>query len=187
ELAPGPALPVHVGEHGSLQPREREVVPLVAHGPREGYGRRVAGGGELVDHGASRVAETQVASHLVEGLSGGVVQRLTEDLVQAVVEHVHEQGVAAGHDERDRRRRIVRSPRSTAAEVSSQEVSIARISVSGASGAGSSSSGSVAGSRSGAASSRSSANASAKETSGIATPGAGPAVPPDSASGKVAS
>ena len=93
-----------MGQDGGLQTREREVVPLVAHGPREGDGRRVAGGGELVDDGASRVAQAEVASHLVEGFSGGVVQRLAEDLVQAVVEHVDEHGVAAGDDKRDRRR-----------------------------------------------------------------------------------
>ncbi len=71
--------------------------------------------------------------------------------------------------------RIVRSPRSTAAEVSSQEVSMARIGVSGELGTVSLRRGSVAGSRPAVVSSSSSTSGSANETSGTDNVlGAGP-------------
>src|SRR5437763_4530328 len=73
--------------------------------------------------------------------------------------------------------RIVRSPRSTAAEVSSQEVSMARTRVSGELGTVSLRRGSVAGSRPAVVSSSSSTSGSANETSGTdRVLGAGPEV-----------
>src|ERR1700730_6890958 len=72
---------------------------------------------------------------------------------------------------------MVRSPRSTAAEVSSHDVSMARMSVSGESGTVSLRCGSVAGSRPAVVSSSSSTRGSANETSGTdSVQGAGPEV-----------
>src|ERR1700716_4035560 len=72
---------------------------------------------------------------------------------------------------------MVRSPRSTAAEVSSHEVSMARISVSGESGTVSLRWGRVAGSRAAVAGCRPSTSGSAQETAGTdSVEGAGPKV-----------
>ena len=64
---------------------------------------RVALDRDAVDGRAARVAEAEEAGHLVEGLAGGVVDRGAEHLVLAVALHVHEQRVAARHEQHHER------------------------------------------------------------------------------------
>src|SRR6201999_590292 len=60
---------------------------------------RVAAFRLFLDQRAAGIAETEQARRLVEGLTGGVVEGLAEDLVAAVVADRGEQGVAAGGDQ----------------------------------------------------------------------------------------
>src|SRR6201999_3387562 len=60
---------------------------------------RVAAFRLFLDQRAAGIAETEQARRLVEGLAGGVVEGLAEQLVALVVADRGEQGVAAGGDE----------------------------------------------------------------------------------------
>src|SRR6185312_11455622 len=62
-------------------------------------GFRVAALGLLLDQRTTWVAEAEQPGGLVEGLAGGVVERLAEDLVRVVVADRGEQGVPAGGDQ----------------------------------------------------------------------------------------
>jgi hypothetical protein len=93
----------NVVHHTRLEPREREVETVVEHGAREADGLRVAVQREAVDGRSARVAEPEVPGHLVEGLTGRVVDGLAEHPVVAVVLHVHEEGVPARHEQHHER------------------------------------------------------------------------------------
>ena len=47
----------HVVHHARLEPREREVVAVLGHRPREAHMLRVAIGGHLVDDRPTRISE----------------------------------------------------------------------------------------------------------------------------------
>ena len=88
-----------------LEPGEAEVVRLTEPGAREDP---IARGGRLrraLDRRSARVAEAEQPPDLVEGLAGGIVDGLAEQPIGQVVAHLGEEGVAAGHDERDERER----------------------------------------------------------------------------------
>src|SRR6202012_4924770 len=93
------------GDERRLQAGEGEVEAGVAlHRARHLEGFRVSPFGLLLDQRAARVAEAEQARRLVEGLAGGVVEGLAEQLVALVVADRGEQGVAAGGDEAEERR-----------------------------------------------------------------------------------
>ena len=83
--------------------KEKSKVPS----PSIGRGNRIASGSPSTEMrsiaGTARVAEAEVAGDLVEGLAGGVVDRGAEHLVAAVALHVHEQRVAARHEQHHER------------------------------------------------------------------------------------
>ena len=91
----------HVPHDRGLEPAEREVEALVRHGPRERDRVRIAAHREPVDRRASRVAETEERRDLVERLPGSVVDRLAEQPVLPVVEHLDEHRVTTRHEQDD--------------------------------------------------------------------------------------
>ena len=101
----------HVVDDRRLEPAEAEVQPVVEHRPGEGDGGRVAVDGSSVDGRPARVAEAEEPRHLVEGLAGGIVDGLAEQPVPAVVDHLDQHRVAAGHEERDEGQLERRAPR----------------------------------------------------------------------------
>ena len=93
-----------IADDGGLEPAEREVVARLQHRSRERDRLGVAVDGHTVDGRAARVAQAEEASHLVERLAGGVVDRRAEHAVAPVVLHGDEHRVPAGHEEHDQRR-----------------------------------------------------------------------------------
>ena len=86
-------------EQGGLQPGEREVQSRHprAGGKREGLGITVAG--QPLQGRAAGISEPQQTRALVEGLAGGVIERLAQHLVVgAVIDHLGQEGVAAAGD-----------------------------------------------------------------------------------------
>ena len=69
-----------------LEPRERKVVAVLLHvfrqsePARKTNGLRVAGRGRLIDYRPTRIAEAEESSNLVERLTGGIIDRLAEQL-----------------------------------------------------------------------------------------------------------
>ncbi len=59
--------------------------------------------GDPVDGRASRIAEAEVAGHLVEGLAGGVVDGAPHEAVATRLGHFDQERVAAGRQEHDQR------------------------------------------------------------------------------------
>ena len=103
----GPALldalraevPAEVDER-RLQAAEAEVEAGVAgHRDRQLEGLGVAVRGQPFERRAARVAEAEQAGDLVEGLAGGVVERVPEDLVAGVVADRGQHRVAAAGDQ----------------------------------------------------------------------------------------
>jgi len=76
----------------------------VHHRPREGERRGITLLGEPVDLRATGVAEPDEPRDLVEGLTGGVVDRAAEVAEDAVLPHRDDRGVPARHDQREQRR-----------------------------------------------------------------------------------
>ena len=70
---------------------------------------------DAVDGRPARVAEAEVAGHLVERLAGGVVDGRAEQAVAAVALHRDEHRVAARHEQHDERQLECRGPRGSAA------------------------------------------------------------------------
>ncbi len=88
---------------GGLEPAEAEVVRLAQPGAREDH---VAGDGGLrrtLDGGTARIPETEQPADLVERLAGRIVDGLAEQPEVAVVAHLDEERVPAGHDQGDDR------------------------------------------------------------------------------------
>ena len=83
-----------------LQAAEAEVKARIAgHRHRHLEGIGIPCRGELLQRRAARVTEPQQPRDLVEGLAGGVVERLAEHLVPGVVADPRQQRVAAAGDE----------------------------------------------------------------------------------------
>ncbi len=83
-----------------LQPAEAEIEAGVAgHRDRHLERGRVALLGQLLQRRPARVAEPEQPRRLVEGLAGGVIEGLAQDLVAPVVPHPRQQGVPAAGDE----------------------------------------------------------------------------------------
>ena len=104
----------HMIHHRRLQAAEAEVEPVVQHRPREADRLGVAVHRFTIDRRAAGVAEPEEASDLVERLAGGVVDRLPEQAVLAVVLHLDQHRVAAGdqhHDQRELQRRVFQEGR----------------------------------------------------------------------------
>ena len=88
-----------------LETGEAEIIRVTEPGPREDP---IAGGGGLrraLDRRSARVTEAEQPPDLVERLARSIVDGLAEQPVGQVVAHLGEEGVAAGHDERDERER----------------------------------------------------------------------------------
>jgi hypothetical protein len=103
---PGLALAQVAGlvEQGGLEPGEREVEVRDPGGGGEREGGRIALRGELRQGGTAGVAEAEQTGALVERLAGGIVERLAQERVAAVVVDLRQQGVAAGRDQAHERR-----------------------------------------------------------------------------------
>ena len=88
---------------GRLEPREAEVVRGAHPGARQAlrWADRVCR--RCRDRRPTGVAESQEAPRLVERLAGGIVHGLAQEPVLEVIAHLHEERVAAGHDEGDER------------------------------------------------------------------------------------
>lgn len=103
---PGFGLLLNVERHGRLKARKREsiVSPTIE---RTGEVNRagIARLGQFGNDGAAGIAQTQRLSHLVEGLTHGVVERLAEHLVVAPRLDVNKHGMTA-RDEREDKRRL---------------------------------------------------------------------------------
>ena len=85
----GAGIPIEVGH-----PRDRKIDrPIVA----------VAS--QLVDDGATRIAQTQQLGDLVVRLSGGIVAGPAKQVIPSRLGHLEQAGVAAGDDQHDRRQR----------------------------------------------------------------------------------
>ena len=84
-----------------LSPLNEKSKPVVRHRPRERDRVRIAAHREPVDRRAAGVAETEESRDLVERLAGGVVDRLAEQPVLPVVEHLDEHRVTTRHEQDD--------------------------------------------------------------------------------------
>jgi hypothetical protein len=98
------------GDHRGLQAAEAEIQPRpVEHRPRQAQAAGSAALGEARELRPARVAEAQHLGGLVEGLAGGVVERLAQHPVAAQPGDLHQHAVAARdqqRDEREVRRRV---------------------------------------------------------------------------------
>ena len=85
--------PVH---DAGLEPAEAEVgLVVTVHRARKLDGVRIAGAGNALDDCAARIAEAEDPGHLVQRLAGRVVSRAADLAVGAVIEDLHDRGVAA--------------------------------------------------------------------------------------------
>src|SRR5919197_1333013 len=93
----------HRVEQRRLEAGEGEVE---AGHARDGkvIGARIALAREAVERGAARIAESEQARALVEGLAGGVVDRRPDAAEAALVAHVEEQRVPAAREQAEERR-----------------------------------------------------------------------------------
>ena len=90
-------------DHRGLETREREVVALGEHRPGEGDGAGVALFGDRIDGGTAGIPETQIAGHLVEGFTGGIVDGRPKHAIATMSLHQHQQGVTSRHQQHDHR------------------------------------------------------------------------------------
>jgi hypothetical protein len=86
-----------------LEPAEREVVSLVHDRSREPDRFGITVECSTVDRRSARIAEIEEPCHLVERLSGGVVDRLADEAVAAVILHLDEHRVTARHQQHEQR------------------------------------------------------------------------------------
>ena len=89
---------VEVIQYGRFQTAERKIVSFQARA-WEGYEVRIALAGQPVDFRSTRIAQSQQAGHLVEGLAGCVVARTSQQRMPEAFLDAHELGVAAGDNQ----------------------------------------------------------------------------------------
>ncbi len=93
----------HGMKHGGLETAEREVETVSDEGSGEGE-RVLARPGQLLDHRAAGVAQSQHARHLVERFARRIVPCLAQHPVPSPAGHVEQERVSSGYDQRDERR-----------------------------------------------------------------------------------
>ena len=93
----------HGGDHRCLQSAEGEVVAVTGQRAGEGEGGGVTVVGHSVDGRTARVAETEVAGHLVEGFAGGVVDGAAQKPIVAGLGHPDQEGVPPRYQEHHHR------------------------------------------------------------------------------------
>ena len=98
-------------QHGSLEAAETEVVGIFEPCSRQAVGVFLAIlilTGRPLNSWTSRIAQTQETRYLIERLAGGVVTRLSKQLIPAVLGNEHQLAVRAGNDQCQQRKHRVR-------------------------------------------------------------------------------